>query len=149
MHTNLCVLIEISMEREMINFFLGGLVTALMEENYFSWNDTGISISLQFYTLSSNKEACKLKAENTTTLQYLICSAACEEFLYSLYLQQALLENKMPPTGQLIMPCIVDTLFLSCSTLLSVHHNIILSALMLLMPPQSNSLYINHVLSYV
>ena len=36
MHTNLCVLIEIAMEIEMIIFLLGLLVTALMEENYFS-----------------------------------------------------------------------------------------------------------------
>ena len=36
MHTNGCVLIEISMEIEMLNFLLGLLVTALMKETYFS-----------------------------------------------------------------------------------------------------------------
>ena len=36
MHTNWCVLIEISMEIGMLNFWLGLLVTALMEENYFT-----------------------------------------------------------------------------------------------------------------
>ena len=38
----------------------------------------------------------------------------------------------VPPIERLIMPCIVDTLFLSCSTLLSVHQNITLSALMMM-----------------
>ena len=36
MHTNWCVLIEKSMEIGMLNFWLGLLVTALMEENYFT-----------------------------------------------------------------------------------------------------------------
>ena len=37
MHTNRCVLIEISIEREIIDFLIGiiGHCTALMEENYF------------------------------------------------------------------------------------------------------------------
>ena len=35
MHTNWCVLIEISMEIGMLNFWLGLLVTALTKENYF------------------------------------------------------------------------------------------------------------------
>ena len=41
MHTNLCVLIEISMEIGMLNFLVGLLVTALKEESRFSpfsWN---------------------------------------------------------------------------------------------------------------
>ena len=36
MHTNWCVLIEISMEIGMLNFWLELLVTAQTEENYFS-----------------------------------------------------------------------------------------------------------------
>ena len=36
MHTNWCVLIEISMEIGMLNFWLGLLVTALTKETYFS-----------------------------------------------------------------------------------------------------------------
>ena len=36
MHTNWCVLIEISMEIGMLNFWLGLLVTAQTKENYFS-----------------------------------------------------------------------------------------------------------------
>ena len=36
MHTNWCVLIEISMEIGMLNFWLPLLVTALTKENYFS-----------------------------------------------------------------------------------------------------------------
>ena len=36
MHTNWCVLIEISMEIGMLNFWLGLLVTALTKEKYFS-----------------------------------------------------------------------------------------------------------------
>ena len=36
MHTHRCVLIEISMEKGMLNFLLGLLVTALMKETYFS-----------------------------------------------------------------------------------------------------------------
>ena len=35
MHTHWCVLIEISMEIGMLNFWLGLLVTALMKETYF------------------------------------------------------------------------------------------------------------------
>ena len=37
MHTNWCVLIEISMEIGMLNFWLPLLVTALTKENYFRW----------------------------------------------------------------------------------------------------------------
>ena len=36
MHTHRCVLIEISMEIGMLNFWFGLLVTALMKETYFS-----------------------------------------------------------------------------------------------------------------
>ena len=36
MHTHRCVLIEISIEKGMLNFGLGLLVTALMKETYFS-----------------------------------------------------------------------------------------------------------------
>ena len=36
MHANLCVLIETSMEKGMLNFWLGLLVTALTKETYFS-----------------------------------------------------------------------------------------------------------------
>ena len=36
MHTHRCVLIEISMEIGMLNFWLGLLVTVLMKETYFS-----------------------------------------------------------------------------------------------------------------
>ena len=36
MHTNWCVLIEMSMELGMLNFWLGLLVTAQTKENYFS-----------------------------------------------------------------------------------------------------------------
>ena len=36
MHTNRCVLTEISMEKGMLNFWLGLLVTAQMKETYFS-----------------------------------------------------------------------------------------------------------------
>ena len=36
MHTNGCVLIEISMEIGMLKFWLGLLVTALIEETYFN-----------------------------------------------------------------------------------------------------------------
>ena len=35
MHTNWCVLIEISMEIGMLNFWVGLLVTALKEESHF------------------------------------------------------------------------------------------------------------------
>ena len=38
MHTNWCVLIEISMEIGMLNFWLGLLVTAHTKKNYFSVN---------------------------------------------------------------------------------------------------------------
>ena len=37
MHTNWCVLIEISMEIGMLNFWLGLLVTAQTIENYFKY----------------------------------------------------------------------------------------------------------------
>ena len=37
MHTHTCVLIEISMEIGMLNFWLGLLVTALMKETYFTY----------------------------------------------------------------------------------------------------------------
>jgi hypothetical protein len=46
MHTNWCVLIEISMEIGMLNFWMGLLVTALMKENYFSYELKTIIVSL-------------------------------------------------------------------------------------------------------
>ena len=46
MHTHWCVLIEILMEIGMLNFWLGLLVTALMEETYFSTWDVPITWSL-------------------------------------------------------------------------------------------------------
>ena len=48
MHTNWCVLIEISMEIGMLNFWLGLLVTALMKETYFSeyaiWKQRSVKV---------------------------------------------------------------------------------------------------------
>ena len=44
MHANWCVLIEISMETGMLNFWLGLLVTALTKETYF----TGVEKSLLY-----------------------------------------------------------------------------------------------------
>ena len=63
MHTHRCVLIEISMEIGMSNFWLGLLVTALMKETYFSeckeqgfciWNNLAGTKRLfsQFYALA-------------------------------------------------------------------------------------------------
>ena len=52
MHTNWCVLIEISMEIGMLNFWLGLLVTAQTQENYFRINII-ISIVQKAFELSS------------------------------------------------------------------------------------------------
>ena len=46
MHTTLYVLIEISMEIGMLNFWLGLLVTALMKENYFTDLDYLLDIAI-------------------------------------------------------------------------------------------------------
>ena len=47
MHTNWCVLIEISMEIGMLNFWLELLVTAQTEENYFRRNSPFFYLSSQ------------------------------------------------------------------------------------------------------
>ena len=49
MHTNWCVLIEISMEIGMLNFWLGILVTAQTKENYFNYCD---NVTLFFMSLT-------------------------------------------------------------------------------------------------
>ena len=46
MHTNWCVLIEISIEIGMLNFWLELLVTAQTKENYFRGTEGSISVAL-------------------------------------------------------------------------------------------------------
>ena len=56
MHTNWFVLIEISMEIGMLNFWLGLLVTALTKETYFN-----LSVLVKFKLLWSSKKTWNLE----------------------------------------------------------------------------------------
>ena len=70
MHTHWCVLIEISIEIGMLNFWLGLLVTALMKETYFST-----------ILLTTNSTSTILLITNSTSTILLVTNSTSTNFI--------------------------------------------------------------------
>ena len=81
MHTNWCVLIEISMEIGMLNSWLGLLVTALTKETYFSINlNLGITPIMALKTKCATVWVCahsSKKPVKNSKVKLLLLNAVC------------------------------------------------------------------------